>query len=70
MLSSMQLYNLADIIQEDSLNNLSLFVEYGRMALSETDQFGPPFQVFLEGFFVAALHLLHSLNVFNWEKIA
>uniref|UniRef100_A0A9J2PBS0 GB1/RHD3-type G domain-containing protein n=1 Tax=Ascaris lumbricoides TaxID=6252 RepID=A0A9J2PBS0_ASCLU len=44
MLSSMQLYNLADIIQEDSLNNLSLFVEYGRMALSETDQFGPPFQ--------------------------
>uniref|UniRef100_A0A914R8M0 GB1/RHD3-type G domain-containing protein n=1 Tax=Parascaris equorum TaxID=6256 RepID=A0A914R8M0_PAREQ len=44
MLSSMQLYNLADIIQENSLNNLSLFVEYGRMTLSETDQFGPPFQ--------------------------
>ncbi|KHN88280.1 Atlastin-3 [Toxocara canis] len=44
MLSSMQIYNLVDVIHEDSLSNLFLFVEYGRMALAEIEQFGPPFQ--------------------------
>ncbi|VDK45733.1 unnamed protein product [Anisakis simplex] len=44
MLSSMQVYNLVDCIQEDSLSHLSLFVEYGRMALNEMQQFGTPFQ--------------------------
>jgi hypothetical protein len=35
MISSMQIYNMQDTIQEDSLQNLSLFVEYGRLAIKE-----------------------------------
>ena len=41
----LQIYNVVDNIQEDALQHLSLFVEYGRLALKEAHQFGKPFQV-------------------------
>ncbi|CAI4232036.1 unnamed protein product [Auanema sp. JU1783] len=44
ILSSLQIYNVVDNIQEDSLQHLSLFVEYGRLAMNEVSQFGKPFQ--------------------------
>uniref|UniRef100_A0A914CLN2 GB1/RHD3-type G domain-containing protein n=1 Tax=Acrobeloides nanus TaxID=290746 RepID=A0A914CLN2_9BILA len=44
LLSCIQCYNIVDVIQEDSLQNLSLFVEYGRLFLNEAQQFGKPFQ--------------------------
>lgn len=56
ILSSIQIYNVVDAIQvsvfvslqtpqEDTLQHLSLFVEYGRIAMKEAQQFGTPFQV-------------------------
>ncbi|UMM26576.1 hypothetical protein L5515_010215 [Caenorhabditis briggsae] len=33
-----------DNIQEDALQHLSLFVEYGRMAMEQPHNFGKPFQ--------------------------
>uniref|UniRef100_A0A0N5AGR3 GB1/RHD3-type G domain-containing protein n=1 Tax=Syphacia muris TaxID=451379 RepID=A0A0N5AGR3_9BILA len=44
LLSSIQIFNLVDVIQEDALQHLSLFTEYGKMALSERHNFGIPFQ--------------------------
>ncbi|GMS97583.1 hypothetical protein PENTCL1PPCAC_19758 [Pristionchus entomophagus] len=44
IVSSLQIYNVVDAIQEDSLQNLSLFVEYGRLAMQHAKQFGKPFQ--------------------------
>uniref|UniRef100_A0A1I7YB13 GB1/RHD3-type G domain-containing protein n=1 Tax=Steinernema glaseri TaxID=37863 RepID=A0A1I7YB13_9BILA len=44
LLSAVQIYNVVDNIQEDALQHLSLFVEYGRLALKEAHQFGKPFQ--------------------------
>uniref|UniRef100_A0A914WVA0 GB1/RHD3-type G domain-containing protein n=2 Tax=Plectus sambesii TaxID=2011161 RepID=A0A914WVA0_9BILA len=45
MISSVQIYNIVDTIQEDSLQNLSLFVEYGRLATKESgDSYRKPFQ--------------------------
>ncbi|PAV73795.1 hypothetical protein WR25_20099 [Diploscapter pachys] len=44
LISSCQIYNLVDNIQEDNLQHLSLFVEYGRMALRDVGDFGKPFQ--------------------------
>ncbi|KIH59448.1 guanylate-binding protein [Ancylostoma duodenale] len=40
----LQIYNVVDNIQEDALQHLSLFVEYGRLAMTEAQQFGKPFQ--------------------------
>ncbi|GMT25736.1 hypothetical protein PFISCL1PPCAC_17033 [Pristionchus fissidentatus] len=44
IVSSLQIYNVVDAIQEDALQNLSLFVEYGRLATQHARQFGTPFQ--------------------------
>ncbi|CAJ0560752.1 unnamed protein product, partial [Mesorhabditis spiculigera] len=44
IVSSVQIYNVVDNIQEDALQHLSLFVEYGRLALRDAQQFGSPFQ--------------------------
>uniref|UniRef100_A0A914YEX4 GB1/RHD3-type G domain-containing protein n=1 Tax=Panagrolaimus superbus TaxID=310955 RepID=A0A914YEX4_9BILA len=44
LLSSHQCYNVVDNIPEDALQHLSLFVEYGRLALKEAQDFGKPFQ--------------------------
>ncbi|PIO68811.1 guanylate-binding protein [Teladorsagia circumcincta] len=38
------IYNVVDNIQEDALQHLSLFVEYGRLAMTEAQRFGKPFQ--------------------------
>uniref|UniRef100_A0A3Q3B2V8 Atlastin-1 n=1 Tax=Kryptolebias marmoratus TaxID=37003 RepID=A0A3Q3B2V8_KRYMA len=42
MISSMQVYNISQNIQEDDLQHLQLFTEYGRLAMEET--FLKPFQ--------------------------
>ncbi|CAJ0603214.1 unnamed protein product [Cylicocyclus nassatus] len=44
IISCVQVYNVVDNIQEDALQHLSLFVEYGRLAMTEARQFGKPFQ--------------------------
>uniref|UniRef100_A0A8C5DPW5 GB1/RHD3-type G domain-containing protein n=1 Tax=Gouania willdenowi TaxID=441366 RepID=A0A8C5DPW5_GOUWI len=43
MISSMQVYNISQNVQEDDLQHLQLFTEYGRLAMEET--FLKPFQV-------------------------
>lgn len=42
MLSSMQCYNVMQNVQEDDLQHLELFTEYGRLAMQQTDE--KPFQ--------------------------
>ncbi|XP_069750164.1 atlastin-3-like isoform X2 [Narcine bancroftii] len=45
MTSSVQVYNLTNNIQEDDLQHLQLFTEYGRLAMDETSM--KPFQTLL-----------------------
>lgn len=45
MMSSIQCYNLMNNIQEDDLQHLQLFTEYGRLAMEQTNE--KPFQYLL-----------------------
>lgn len=45
LLSSIQVYNVVETIHDETLANLSIFVEYGRAALDQANQFGAPLQV-------------------------
>lgn len=45
MLASVQCYNISQIIQEDDLQHLELFTEYGRLALDQSNSI--PFQKLL-----------------------
>ncbi|XP_031636890.1 atlastin-like [Contarinia nasturtii] len=45
MLSSVQCYNLVNMIRDNDLQHLDLFTEYGRLALEQTDE--KPFQKLL-----------------------
>lgn len=47
MASSIQVYNISQNIQEDDLQHLQLFTEYGRLATEDGGHKGPPFQKLL-----------------------
>lgn len=46
MISSIHVYNLMQNLQEDDLQHLHLFTEYGKIALEDSNE--TPFQVFIK----------------------
>jgi hypothetical protein len=45
MLSSVQCFNVTETINEDILQSLKFFTDYGKMAATEASELGTPFQV-------------------------
>lgn len=63
MLSSVQCYNLMHNIQEDHLQHLQLFTEYGRLALEQTSE--KPFQNLV---FIVRDWPFASETNYGWDK--
>lgn len=63
MLSSVQCYNVMQNIQENDLQNLELFTEYGRMVLDQTNE--KPFQYLL---FIVRDWAFPDENDYGWSQ--
>ena len=65
MLSSVLVYNLTSNIQEDDLQHLQLFTEYGRLAIEDSGE--TPFQKLM--FLVCTIAVTSELNIFflGWK---
>lgn len=71
LFSSMQVYNIVESIAEESLANLSLFAEYGRLVQDEGNKLKPPFQVSKLFQFINEMQFTfnyHNLNI-TFQKI-
>lgn len=57
MLSSVQCFNVTETINEEILQTLKFFTDYGQMAAKEASELGTPFQVSFK---------LSIISYFSW----